>query len=136
MSATADESAREITRRETRGSFLLWFGVLGAPLAWAAQLVLNYSLEEWFACSPATRTRGLVLGLEVDLVATVITGVLAAVALAAGLVSVRCLRSTEAGTPGSRVRWMAVVGVMNSVLYLIIILFSFGPPLIIGTCEL
>ncbi len=30
----------------TRRSFLLWLGVLGAPLAWVGQLVFGYGLDE------------------------------------------------------------------------------------------
>ena len=61
-----DQDVRDITRRESRGSRALWFGVLGSPVAWLGHLLLNYSLEEWFACSPATTDRGEILGFSVD----------------------------------------------------------------------
>ena len=165
MRSQAD--AREITRAEARGSALLWFGVLGGPVAWAMQLVLTYSLEEWFACSPATTDRGEILGLGVTTVALLITTILTAVAVASGLVSLGCYRKlrdnggerTRSATEGganstlgeresqfhtwrshatevrSRARWMAIAGMMNSVLYVIIILASFGPPIVLGVCE-
>lgn len=131
-----ETTARDISRRESTGSALLWFGVLGAPAAWTVQLLLNYSLEEWFACSPATQTRGVILGLEVDVVATIITVALAGVAVLAGAVSIRCLRSNDLrGRSEGRVRWMAIAGIMNSVLYLITIVVALFVPAILGTCE-
>lgn len=136
MTSSTPVTAGEVTRRESTGSVLLWFGVLGAPAAWTFQLMLNYSLEEWFACSPASQTRGLVLGVDVDVVATVITATLAVVGVLAGLVSLRCLRRIKSvGEDGGRARWMAIAGVMNSLLYTLIILFSFVVPVVLGTCE-
>jgi hypothetical protein len=35
----------------------------------------------------------------------------------------------------TRARWMALAGIMNSILYLIVILASFGPPLLLDVCE-
>ena len=128
--------AKGISRREGRGSALLWFGVLGGPIAWFTQLALNYSIEEWFACSPGTGTRGIVLGFEVPSVAFAVTGALAAIALVAGIVSASCYRRIRNDDEiSSRARWMALAGIMNSVLYFIIILASFGPPAILGVCE-
>ena len=134
----SEADAREITRAETRGSALLWFGVLGGPIAWATQLILTYSLEEWFACAPATTDRGDVLGLDVTTVALLITAVLTVVAAASGLVALGCYRKLQNNGGDeirSRARWMAVAGMMNSILYVIIILASFGPPIMLGVCE-
>ena len=117
-------------------SALLWFGVLGAPAAWALQLTLNYSLEEWFACAPSTTATGEVLGYGVPTVALVVSSALGAVAVAAGLVSLSYYRRIQNGDEvTSRARWMALAGIMNSVLYVIIIVASFGPPLLLDVCE-
>jgi hypothetical protein len=144
----AEREARTITRREAgavstgpqskRGSLLLWFGVLGGPIAWTAQLLLTYSLEEWFACSPAALDRGEVLGVQVPDVALLITVSLALVAVLAGIVALSCyrrLRNEPADETRSRARWMAVAGIMNSILYLIIILASLAPPFLLRVCE-
>lgn len=129
-------AAKGISSREARGSALLWFGVLAGPLAWFTQLTLNYSIEEWFACSPGTGTRGVVLGFEVPTVAFVVTAGLAVIAFAAGIVSVACYQKIRNGNEvSSRARWMALAGIMNSVLYFIIILASFAPPALLGVCE-
>ena len=132
----ATRTATEISRAEGRGSAALWFGVLGAPIAWVIQLLLDYSLEEWWACSPATTTAGRVLGLPVGTFALGTSAVLAVVSVAAGLVSMRCYRriaGRDDETQG-RAKWMALAGIMNSVLYLGIILASFAPPILLGTC--
>lgn len=130
--------ATAITRQEVRGSVLLWFGLLAAPLAWLTQLVLNYSLEEWFACAPATTVGGEVLGMSVRTIAFGVTTVLATLAAAGGLAAASCLkklRSAAGGDTSDRARWMAMAGVMNSILYFLITLASFGPPLLLRVCE-
>ena len=134
-----EEQVKDITRRERGGSWLLWFGVLTGPIAWFTHMSVNYSLEEWFACSPATQTPGEVLGLGVREFAAVLTAVLAAITIAALVVSIRCWRKGRAvpasGNTPDRAQWMAIAGIMNSVLYLIIILFGFAPSLILGVCQ-
>jgi H+/Cl- antiporter ClcA len=128
--------AEEITRRETSGSKALWYGLLAAPLAWITQLVVNYSLEEWFACSPSSTDKGQILGLDVRAFALGVTVALGVVAALGGVVAVRCLRRINNGDDvTSRARWMAYAGILNSVLYLFIIVASVAPPLILPVCE-
>lgn len=130
--------AKAISKREAGGSAVLWFGVLGGPTAWVIQLAINYSLEEWFACSPGTGTAGIILGFRVPAIAVSVTGVLAALAFAAGIASVACYRKTRrAGNDeiSARARWMALAGIMNSILYFIIIVASFAPPALLRVCE-
>ena len=134
----AEAHVREITRREAAGSARLWFGVLAAPIAWTLQLLATYSLEEWFACAPSTRAEGEVLGMSVGAVASLITTALAAVAVAGLLVSLGCrraLRRSAESDVDQRARWMALAGIFNSVLYLGIIVVSYGPPLLLDVCE-
>jgi hypothetical protein len=128
----------QISRDETRGSWLLWFAVLTGPVAWALHLTINYSLEEWFACSPGTQTRGEILGFGVHAVALIVNAILLGATIAAGLVAISCWRKVRADRDEgdiTRAGWMALAGIMNSVLYLIIIAFGFAPPLILGVCE-
>ena len=118
-------------------SAALWFGVLGAPAAWTMQLIVNYSLEEWFACAPSTSATGEVLGLRVPAAAIIVSAILSGVAVAAGVVAFSAYRRirTNGDEVATRQRWMALAGIMNSVLYLIVILASFGPPLLLDVCE-
>lgn len=135
---SAQTQAERITRAESVGSWRLWFGLLAAPIAWTLELIVNYSLEEWFACAPSTQARGEVLGLGVDTVALVVTSALAGIALAGLLVSLGCrraLRTSGEGDVDQRARWMALAGIFNSVLYLVIILVSYGPPALLDVCR-
>lgn len=128
----------EITRGETRGSFLLWFAVLVPPMAWATQLIVNYSLEEWFACAPSTQEEGEILGLGVQTVALLITTALVLASACGLLVALRCHRRLSGGPEGevsSRARWMALAGILNGVLYTIIIAASYGVPLLLDSCR-
>ena len=119
-------------------SALLWFGVLGAPAAWAVQLTLNYTLEEWFACAPSTMELGRVVGTSVPNFALISSAAFAAIAIAAGVaafVGYRRLANGNGDEVRARQVWMARAGIMNSVLYLIIIVASFGPPLLLDVCQ-
>ena len=135
---SAQTQAERITSAESAGSWRLWFGLLAAPIAWTLELIVNYSLEEWFACAPSTRARGEVLGFSVGTVALVVTSALAGIALAGLLVSLGCrraLRASGGGDADQRARWMALAGIFNSILYLVIILVSYGPPALLDVCR-
>ena len=131
--------SQQISKEEARGSLLLWFGVLAAPLAWGVQLVVNYSLEEWFACSSSAEERGVILSLGVKSVATLVNVAMTAVAAAGGLVAYLCLRRIKAQprdpTAGGRAGWMAVVGLINTFVFLPLILPGFAPPLFLDVCQ-
>jgi len=118
-------------------SWLLWFGVAGAPTAWTIQLLLNYSLEEWFACSPSATNEGEVVGVSVPTAGIAVSAVLTLVAVVAGVVAVSCYRkiASASGEVETRAKWMALAGIMNTVLYVIVMVASFGPPLMLDVCE-
>lgn len=131
-------TAAEVTRRETKGSLLLWFGVLGGPAAWAVALVAGYSLEEWFACSPATTTEGVILGIGVRTLAYAIPLGMTGFAVLAGVTSFACLRRIPAEPLDhvtQRARWMAWAGIFNSVLYALAIITSVAGPLFLDVCA-
>jgi hypothetical protein len=133
-----DQDVRDITRRESRGSAALWFGVLGSPVAWLGHLGLNYSLEEWFACSPATTDKGEILGFTVDQVSWTLNSLMALTAAAAGataLASWRRLRRASDGDVLDRERWMAFAGMVEGVIFVGAILLGYLPPLLLDTCA-
>jgi hypothetical protein len=136
---SVDGAVQDITRREARGSRALWFGVFAPPSAWALQLIVNYSLEEWFACAPSTQEPGRVVGMTVDAFALIITTALVLVALIGLGISYRCHRKLRAGDRVGesleRARWMALAGILNGILYTIIIIASYGVPAILDTCR-
>jgi hypothetical protein len=133
-----EQAARTITREESRGSIALWFTVLGSPLAWGAHLVLNYALEEWFACSPSVTDRGEMLGFSVHDVSLVLNTVIALIAATAGVTGFRCWRRTRSATDGDslqRARWMAFAGTIEGAIFTTAILFGYLPPLLLDTCA-
>ena len=133
---TSHAASEEITRAETAGSWKLWFGVLGGPLIWITYLVVGYSTEEWFACSPSATDVGQLLGLSVHQFIIVITVITLAVTIASGLVAYSCLkRIPKTGSDEIvRARWMATVGVMNAVLYLLLTVGG-AAVLLLNVCE-
>ncbi|MEW6473813.1 MAG: hypothetical protein AB1679_16295 [Actinomycetota bacterium] len=135
---TNSDDARQITRTETRGSWLLWFAVLGSPLAWAAHLVVSYSLEEWFACSPSAGEPGEILGFTVRTVAIAVNAALAVIAAASLISALTCRRRVGAGTGDERLdraRWMALAAIVEGALFLPAIILGLVPPAILGVCE-
>ena len=138
-----EEAGEEISKEERRGSIALWFGVLGSPLAWVGHLGVNYSLEEWFACSESAHHQGEILGIGVKTVSVLFNSAMLAVAVASGLVALSCWRKLQ-GQSGDdengsdqmeRARWMAFAGIVEGGLFLGIILLGYLPSLMIDVCE-
>jgi hypothetical protein len=135
---TVQEAVREISRQESRGSLALWFAVLGSPAAWLGHLGVNYSLEEWFACAPATTHPGEILSIGVDAFSLLVNTAMAVVAAAAGLTGLLWWRRSTSRTDGDtleRARWMAFAGAVEGALFLGFILLGYLPPLLLDTCA-
>ncbi|HVW33276.1 MAG TPA: hypothetical protein VHL53_12105 [Acidimicrobiia bacterium] len=122
----------------------LWFPVLAGPILWFAQLNINYQWEEVEACSPSATHSGEVLGIAVRSWVMIVNVVVAAVTLAALALAVRCWRRTSVVPVGGisttehrrdTAHWMALAGMVNSVLFLLLIVGGFGPALILKTCQ-
>ena len=132
-----EDAAEEISYDEGRRSLALWFAVLGSPLAWGGHLVANYTLEEWFACSSSAEDRGHVLGLNVGTFSLLLNTAMLLIAVASGLVALRCwrrLRGTVDDDRSERATWMAFAGVVEASLFVGIILLGYLPPLALDTC--
>ncbi|MGI9022490.1 MAG: hypothetical protein ACR2HV_04540 [Acidimicrobiales bacterium] len=136
-----EEAGEQISKDERRGSLALWFGVLGSPLAWAGHLGVNYSLEEWFACSESAKEKGEILGVGVKTFSVVFNSAMLAVALLSGLVAYGCWKKLrgpsgdEADESLERARWMAFAGIVEAALFLGIILLGYLPVLTLDVCE-
>ena len=128
----------DITRAETTQSVLLWFGILGAPLAWTAQVIFAPDLAEILCYTGARQSgQGEVYGLPLRPVLTVFSAALALIAVAGIVVSFSCWRRTKGrdATPGQRARWMALSGIFVSTLFLLAMVINFFPLGMLGACE-
>lgn len=115
--------------KEGAGPGALWAGVLAGPLAMLTQLQANYALVLW-ACG-AGREWALHL---VALMALLVTA-------AGGLLSWRNWRRAGAGWEDGgagvvpRSRFMAVVGLMMSVLISLVVIAQWIPIFVYGPCQ-
>ena len=141
--AALEEAAEEISKDERRRSVTLWFGVLGSPLAWVGHLGVNYSLEEWFACSESAHEQGEILGVGVKTVSVLFNTAMLTLALLSALAAYTCWKKLR-GQSGDdqngddqmeRARWMAFAGIVEGTLFLGIILLGYLPALTLDVCE-
>jgi hypothetical protein len=117
-----------ITRHETRESARLWFGLLTAPIAWAAQLGVDWFLAEVVACSPNASPPGEIGSVPIYTVTASLNALLLGVSALAGWMSWRSLRDIRQrgdGSAGRRAEWMARSGVINSVVFMVMIAASY-----------
>jgi len=119
-------------------SFVLWFGVLGPPLAWAVQLLLGDGLFE-LGCGPGFVTRE-VYGLPFRFWDFLMTGLLLTVDVAAGVLAYRAHRQLQrvdlpSPTVLGRARGMALAGVASSFVYGLLLAFGLLPPFFLQTCS-
>jgi hypothetical protein len=106
-----------IDRSSTLTTLLLWFGGLGGPLAWTAQLVIGYGAEE----ADCSRGGGSFDGAHpVNLAVSIAAGVATLLALAVAFALWRGARGQDVDGRG-RVAFMAVGGVLVSLLFLALI---------------
>ena len=109
-----------------RADALMWFGLFGAPFAWAAQHVAGVALTIG-TCHD--NTAGPDLGIDVDAVVAIVTTVAALIAVLALLSAVAAWRSTRGADdddppPAGRIHFLGIVGLTISPLFLAIILMS------------
>jgi hypothetical protein len=112
---------------------LQWYALLGAPLAWAAQLVAGYGLTE-AACGPA----GARWGIDVHAWEAVIFALAAAVA-AGGWCAAAALRRAvvrgEIADPLDRVRFVSTLGLAVGAIFIALIAFSGTAVLTLEGCR-
>lgn len=121
------------SRPTPRNGRLLWFGVLGAPLTFAATHVTGIGFTLW-SCNLA----GQRAPIAVDLWTGVLTGVAAAIALAAwasAIVLFFATRGAGNAPPEGRIHYLATLGTALSPLFLFIILMSGLGTLALPSCH-
>lgn len=112
-----------------RFNVLLWFGVVGGPLAWAVNHVAGYAFGLAQCDQPAARWQLPVHGWQVALS---VTGTL--IALAAEAVSLKVFLDTRGADnrpPQGRVHFLSVVGLtVNPLAMAIMVMTAVGSPLL------
>lgn len=131
-----ESERRDVTRAETISSLALWYGVLAGPLAWAAQLILVFGLPEAIVCAPGAGPGARFHGLGVESVIQITNGAATGLTLLALFVSYRSYRRLRAAdaTEAGRARWMAVAGMFNSTVFLMLTALKFASPFFLGPC--
>ncbi len=132
-------SAKRVTKAETRGSILLWFGILAGPLAWTTQVLVAPDLAEVLCYPGAARSgRALVYGINIQVFIVMLTAVLTLVCLAGLLVSLRCWKLQREGgdaTTAGRALWMAQAGILVSALFALATVVGFIPVVFLDACT-
>ena len=113
---------------------LLWYAVLGAPIAWALQFGISYWVTE-AKCSVA----GDRWGISVDAWVIVLTVLAAGLAVGGWLASLALFQATkedepDAGPPSGRTRFLASVGLAIAPIFLAIILLN-GVGSVVQSCT-
>ncbi len=107
----------------------LWFGVVGGPLAWAAQFLTSYAFGLAQCDQPVPRWQLPVHTWEIALAATA-----AVVALAAQATAVRIFvatREADSAPPAGRAHFLSIVGMtVNPLALAIIVMTGIGAPLL------
>ena len=112
--------------KSPRGVATLWAGILGGPIAWTVQFLVNYPVSS-LSCVPQYRSEHPVV-----FIATTV-GALATTMVCAFLSWMAFQRTPEGsnlegGKPWDRARFMALVGLLTSGLFVAVIVAMALPP--------
>lgn len=121
----------------------LWFGIFGAPAAWALQLIVNYSLVSHYCFPSDVPLRSPAFGAlpVTSVVVSVIVLVIALLALSAAYRSWTTIRHGHdaehreiAEVGEGRVRFMAFAGILLSFVFLFAVLMNTVPLITNSLC--
>ena len=112
---------------------LLWYAVLGAPIAWGAQFAISYWVTQARCSVPGGRW-----GISADAWAIVLTVIAVPLALGAGLVALSLFRATQgaevySSPPEGRTRFFAAIGMAVTPIFLAMIVLN-GVGTLIQSC--
>lgn len=121
---------------KSAASPLMWFAVLGAPLAWAAEFAIGYWITESRCSVPGERW-----AIDIDAWAVVLMAAAFGVAATAGLTALAMFRGTtgadkDDAPPAGRVHFLAIVGMAVTVLFSLIIVMTGLGIVILPNCRL
>lgn len=143
---TAPPLVTEDRNPATVGLAPLWFGLLGGPVAWTLQLLIDYPLVAHY-CFPDAARRIVPTIDSLHLLVSIVSLLALAVAIAALLAAIRNWRGsggefgsersklTEAAPPPGRVRFMALGGILASSLTIVGIVIHGGFVLTLAPCT-
>lgn len=122
----------------------LFFGLAAAPFAWNAQLLVGVALSA-HACYPRDVPLALPIWSNLWWILLIIDAVGIVLAIAGGLVAFASWRRTFSEAPGSahqlldtgegRTRFLAMFGLLTSVLFVLAILFGTAANFVIPLCR-
>jgi hypothetical protein len=107
----------------------LWIGILAGPIAWAADLTVSYALVPWVCASRQISLLHLITLLSILAVAA------GAWVSWLGFQHAREDLPGDGGRPRQRARFMAVIGLTSSALFLLAILAGEMPRLVLDACR-
>jgi hypothetical protein len=143
---TAPPLVAEDRREAAVGLGALWFGLLGGPVAWTLQLLVDYPLVAHY-CFPDAAKRTMPTLDSLHLLVIIVSALALAVGIAALLTAIRSWRVSggefgservtlvEAAPPPGRVRFMALGGILASSLTILGIVMHGGFILTLATCR-
>ena len=99
-------------------------------------VLLDFGLDESVACTPGARFSGMFFNVHVGTVVQIVNTVATVLTLLALFVSYRCYRRLKESdsTVANRARWMAIAGMFNGVLFLLITVMKFAVPAFLSPC--
>jgi len=142
---TTPLSANTHPRSRTRGASraLLWFGIFGAPAAWAVQTIVGYSIVAHYCFPDGLPVRTPAFG-GTRAVSGLVVAVALVIAVLALFTAVRIWKATRLGhraenheqleTGEGRIRFMAFAGVLLSTVFLFAVLMNAVPLVTSAVC--
>ena len=136
-------AAHPAPRRDIVATRVLWFGIFGAPAAWALQTIVNYSLVSHF-CFPDAMPRGTPTFGALRTTGIVVSIIVIVVVLLAMVTALRSWHATRHGHDAEhhellevgegRARFMAFAGVLLSGVFLFAVLMNALPLITNAMC--
>ena len=111
------------------GNFSLWLGILGGPAAWLGALQLGYILAPW-ACHT-----GNLLPLYLYGVTFLLCGISAGRIACRNLLAFIERQDAESDSALEREHFMALLGVLMSAFFSLVILMQVAAVFIVGPCP-
>ncbi len=121
----------------------LWFGLYGAPAAWSVQVLVGFAMSAHGCYPRAIPLASPVIGVRA--IALLVTAVAAGLAIAAGVTALVSWRTTREEMDGreealleigdGRTRFMALSGVLVSILFLLAIGLSYLSIAVVPPCT-